>query len=145
MVQQFRQLTFNLTRRSGADRRREGRTRTEPTPALLTDIYRDRIPVTVLNVSRSGLGVKVDERFDIDFPVLIECEGLLIIGIVRHCMKATGGGYILGMKLDRMVEAVARNVPEDTSVSLPAMVRPILGGDGFRFNYSPSMKDACMA
>jgi hypothetical protein len=104
MLRLFRQLTLCLMSKSGAGRRTEARLRIEPLPGRLSDLYRERIPVQILNVSRSGIGVKVEECFAIDFPVLIECDDLLIVGNVRHCIKAAKGGYVLGMKIHKIVD-----------------------------------------
>jgi hypothetical protein len=98
------QLNLDLVPDFFAERRREIRLRTEAVPARLTDLYRDRLPVTVLNVSRGGLGVKVQERFIINLPVLLECDGLLIVGNVRHCVKAAKDGYILGLRTLKVVD-----------------------------------------
>jgi hypothetical protein len=111
MVQFSRPPTFSPApkstdeRRRNQERRREPRVRTEAIPAYLTDLYRQRVPVVVLDVSRSGVGLKVDERFAVDLPVLLECQGLLIVGDIRHCVPAETGGYVLGMKIHRIEEA----------------------------------------
>jgi hypothetical protein len=97
------QLTFDLSPMPPLDRRREMRSRTAPIPARLTDLYRERVNATLINISQSGLGLKVDERFIIDFPVLVEYDGLFVLGNVRHCLKANAGGYILGIKVTRVV------------------------------------------
>lgn len=104
MVPSFRQLTLDLASKSVMDRRSEARTRTETISARLSDLYRERIPVSVLNVSASGMGVKVEDRFAIGFPVLLECDGLLVLGNVRHCIQVLGGGFLLGLKVQRVVE-----------------------------------------
>lgn len=104
MRQSLRQVAFDLASKSANDRRSESRTRTEAIPARLTDLYRERVPVSILNVSRSGLGLKVEEHFTVNLPVLIECEGLLIICNVRHCVKASAGGYLLGLKIEKVVD-----------------------------------------
>ena len=108
MRQSFRQATINLAAKSADDRRTEPRVRIDAIPAQLTDLYRERIPVSIVNASRSGLGLKVDEQFTINLPVLIECEELLIVGNVRHCLKATAGGFLLGLKINRVVDTRLR-------------------------------------
>jgi hypothetical protein len=104
MVHPFRQLTLSLFSQSATERRYSVSTRIQALPARLTDLYREQVPVEVLNVSAAGLGIKVDERFAIGFPVLIECDGLLIVGNIRHCIKASEGGYVLGMKIHKVVD-----------------------------------------
>ena len=104
MNERFRKLTLSLASTHHPERRWDPRNRTEPLPALLTDLYRERVPVSVLNVSHSGLGIKVSERFATDLPVLIECEGLAIVGNVRHCLRAADGGYVVGMKIYQIVD-----------------------------------------
>lgn len=72
-------------------------------PARLTDVFREGLPVTVVNVSPSGLGVKVEDKFKVGLPVIMECEGLLILGNVRHCLPAEGG-YLLGIKIHKIID-----------------------------------------
>jgi hypothetical protein len=78
--------------------------RNEPIPARLTDLYRERVSVSVLNLCRTWMGVKVRDRFTINFPVLVECDGLLVVGTVRHCMKTAKGGYVLGVAIGKIVD-----------------------------------------
>ena len=104
MPQSIRQLTFNLITESVRERRREAGMRTEPIPARLTDLYVENVPVAVLDISRSGIGLKVEQPFKTNLPVLIECDGLLITGNVRHCMRLTKGGFLLGMKIHRIID-----------------------------------------
>ena len=104
MVHPFRQLTLSLVSKSASERRSEVRSRIEPLAARLTDLNRERVPVAILNVSSCGLGLKVDEPFAINFPVLIECDGLLVVGNVRHCIKCSRGGYVLGMRIHKLVD-----------------------------------------
>jgi hypothetical protein len=122
MDHHFRQLTLNLALTHDHERRVEPRNRTEPLPAQLTDLYRERVPVLVLNVSRSGLGIKTDERFSLDLPILIECEGLVIVGNVQHCMKAVGGGFILGMKIHQIIDIGDGQADSEKSESVKGAV-----------------------
>lgn len=93
------------------ERRVEVRSRTEACPALLSDLYRECFPVTVLNISPSGVGVKVAAKLAVDFPVLLELNGRLILGNVRHCVRASdGAGYILGIKIQRIVNTARHEV-----------------------------------
>jgi hypothetical protein len=97
------------------ERRAHVRSRIEPLTALLTDIYRERMLVTILNVSKGGLGIKVPDRFIINFPVLIECENLIILCNVRHCLKSRSGGYLLGLAIQKVVDPAQ----SDTDASEP--------------------------
>jgi hypothetical protein len=115
------QLTLDLVPDFSVERRKETRTRTGPIPARLTDLYRDQIPVTVLNISRGGLGVKVEDPFAINLPVLLECDGLLIVAIVRHCITTAIGGFVLGLKTYRIVET--SNAPNHPD----SLMRAVLG------------------
>ena len=128
MLQPFRQLTLGLVSMSVFERRSETRTRTETLPARLTDIYRERVPMLVLNVSRSGLGLKVEEHLMLNFPVLVECERLLIIGSVRHCMRAAKGGYVVGLKIHKSVDTESWEVQEGNMCSGVQSVRGAGGG-----------------
>lgn len=104
---EFGWLQASLNRRSAS------RARIEPVNALVTDIDRQRVPGVVLNTSPGGIGLKVDDPFPTNFPVLLECDGLLIVGEVRHCKKASEGGYLLGLKIQRVAEAA----PEKTKAT----------------------------
>src|ERR1700733_13410027 len=96
MPRRFHQVSLDLLPERLIGGRMDTRPRADAIPAQLTDLYRERVPVAVVKTSGSGMGVKADERFAINFPVLIECVGLIIMGPVRHCMKAAKGGYVLG-------------------------------------------------
>lgn len=100
----LRQEALNTGVESACERREEARTRTEGLSARLTDIYRDRLPVAVVNISRSGLAVMVEDKFTVGFPVLLECKGLLIVGNVRHCVNTADGRYVLGIKAQKVVD-----------------------------------------
>jgi len=122
MLQPFRQLTLGLVSTSVLAGRWETRTRTETLPARLTDIYRERVPMLVLNVSRSGLGLKVEDHLMLNFPVLVECERLLIIGSVRHCMRAAKGGYVVGLKIHKIVDTDSWEVQQaDIQPGVPSV------------------------
>lgn len=110
MYQPRRQPKLRLVSKSTADRRTEPRTRVQPVPARLSDLYRERLPADVLNVSSWGLGIKSSEPFKVNFPVLIECGELLIVANVRHCLEATGGGYLLGLEVHRAIEKSGREL-----------------------------------
>jgi hypothetical protein len=103
----FRELALRMPLSSEAERRAEPRARAGMIPARLTDLYRERVPVWILNASRSGLGLKVEEPFTVNLPVLIECEGLIVVGNVRHCLRIHNGGYLLGMKIQKVVDTLA--------------------------------------
>lgn len=110
MLQTRRQPKLRLIPKSPADRRAEPRTPIQPLAARLSDLYRERLPADVLNVSAWGLGVKSSEPFKANFPVLIECSELLIIANVRHCLESAGGGYLLGLEVHRVVETGGREL-----------------------------------
>jgi hypothetical protein len=115
-----REKTQHFASQTLVERRETPRLRADSIPALLTDINRERIPVVILNMSRSGIGVKVEERFPLDFPVLLECDGLLIVGNVRHCVEATPSGYILGLKIYKVVDAAGDSKSELSAVAMGA-------------------------
>ena len=115
----FRQLALSSVANPPSERRSEQRIRIEPLEAKLSDLYRERVPVSVLNLSNCGLGVKVEDRFTTHLPVLIECAGLLIVGEVRHCMKVASGGFLLGLKINKLVDATAGRSP---GLAMGAMV-----------------------
>jgi hypothetical protein len=129
MLQPFRELTLGLVSHSARERRSESRVRTEAIAARLTDIYRERVPVVVVNVSPSGLGLKVNDHLTPNFPVLIECQGLLIIGNVRHCMKAAKSGYIVGLKIHKVVDTASWESQQDSENSAPCLVGSAGGGE----------------
>jgi hypothetical protein len=66
--------------------------------------------VQVLNVSTSGLGIKSNEPFKVNFPVLIECLNLLVVANVRHCVKLSDESYLLGLEVHRTVDVNGEEV-----------------------------------
>ena len=117
-----------LVSRLPVTRRRHARTRIEPLAAYLTDLFRERSPGQIVNISASGVGVKANEPFKVNFPVLVECRGLLIIGNVRHCLKASDGGYLLGLEVHRTVDTLGSEIAE----THPGLVRRLTCGNRFK-------------
>jgi hypothetical protein len=133
MVQFVRQLTPDTVSKC-VERRSEVRIRTAAIRARLSDLYRERVPVVVLNISPSGLGLKVDERFTIDFPVLVECEGLIIMANVRHCIPSVRGGYVLGLRIQKILELVNMDTPNNIpKTQEPPSSEEGSGGSGVPF------------
>jgi len=99
MLQALRQVNSRRVSRPQP----QAKERLTPQPAQLTDLYRERMPVEVLNLTRSNLGLKVSERFTVNLPVLVEYAGLLVVATVRHCLPAEDGGYVLGLAVYKTV------------------------------------------
>ena len=98
------QKKLSLVQKTANERRIEWRTRIEPLSAAVSDLYRERFSAYVLNVSTSGVGLKTSEKFKVNFPVLIECRDLLILGTVRHCLPSSDGQYLLGVEIHRALD-----------------------------------------
>jgi hypothetical protein len=110
----------------------------QPIPGWLSDLYRERAPVTVAYRSDSALAVKVEHRFTVNFPVLVEYDGLAILGNVCHCIKAADGGYMLGVKIHQFVHprqtdaSEAPAVKRDISIAAKLTRAARLGGGTWR-------------
>lgn len=92
-------------RRVGPDnRRRDHRIDAKHSPALLSDGERFRVPVVILNVSRTGLGVSTELELPIDNTVLIELDNdYKIFGTVRYCLpEDSGAGYSAGIRISNI-------------------------------------------
>ena len=111
-TQTMQQPLRQMTPRRVSHTQSQAKTRLEPKPAHLTDLYRQRMPVEVLNLTRSSVSLKVSERFTVNLPVLVEYAGLLVVGNVRHCVKADGGGYVLGLSIHKMVDRCRQEIVE---------------------------------
>lgn len=109
-------------------------------PGWLTDLYRERLPITVAYRSHSVLGAKVENPFTINFPVLIECEDVAILGNVRHCLKVADGGYLLGIKVHKVINPCRADIhfePRQRSSAIGAITGKLtkaarLGGGTWR-------------
>jgi hypothetical protein len=125
MVQTHRKLKLRIVSKSSSERRIEPRTRIQPVPARLSDLYRERLSADVLNVSSSGLGIKTGEPFKVNFPVLIECCDLLIVANVRHCLRSTHGSYLLGVEVHRIIELDGRDIAKTEAILQHRLTRDI--------------------
>ena len=103
-------MTHNLMSESAVGRATRDRPLPQAIPAWLTDLYRERLPITVAYRSHSVLTTRVEDPFIINFPVLIECEDVAILGNVRHCLKSADGGYILGIKIHKVINPCRADV-----------------------------------
>src|SRR5690349_17230252 len=104
MLHSVKKQKLSLVRMSTLDRRAAIRTRIKPVAAWLSDLYREQYPAHILNVSDSGLGIKSGEEFKVNFPILIECADVFVLGNVRHCVKTADGQFLLGLEIHRAME-----------------------------------------
>jgi hypothetical protein len=85
--------------------RSEGRVPVEAQPALVTVLEgcnSDKIPVSVVNISRKGLGLRSDRRIPQDVWVKIDLSYALVFGEVKHCSQDEKG-YRVGIRTDTVI------------------------------------------
>ena len=87
------------------ERRRDERRPCEPTPArIIIEGDLSAIGAHVVNVSKSGLGMRLDRRLLPDTRATVEMNANRVTGSVRWCVKNRGGGWFdLGFQIDRAV------------------------------------------
>jgi hypothetical protein len=73
------------------------------TVTLLDGLGRERIPARAQDVSRSGLGLRVDRRVSTGVWVKVELGRMLILGEVRHCSPRSADEYHLGLAAKTVV------------------------------------------
>lgn len=88
----------------GPNRQRDHRIDAQRSPALLSDGERFQVPVAILNVSRTGLGVSTEIELPIDNTVLIELnDDYKILGTVMYCRaEESGARYSAGIRISNI-------------------------------------------
>lgn len=70
------------------------------------------IPVTVVDLSRSGIRVHANSRIDRGTSVRVECEELIGEGVVWHSRRFKGA-YSIGIEFQRISRAADKNIPSN--------------------------------
>ena len=75
-------------------------------PALLRMPNAYPIEAWVLDVSSTGVGLRVPEPVSVGVAARVDAQELLLFGNVTHC-EQTDGAYGVGIKLSRSLEMLA--------------------------------------
>jgi len=88
-----------------ADRRIDERRTCEPTPVrIFTEGDPSGIEALVVNVSKSGIGMRIYRRVTSDTKVRVEMKAIVITGSIRHCMSSGDAGWFdVGLQIDTVV------------------------------------------
>jgi hypothetical protein len=97
-------------RRQGSDRRREVRMASRSGTATICVAAREPIEVQIRDVSRSGLGIVTSCPMLVNSSVVVNCGGLTINGIVRHCRERVAGEYTAGIAITRIIHNGGREI-----------------------------------
>jgi hypothetical protein len=76
-------------------------------PARLLPSAGGSLAITIVDISRDGLGIELPVPVETDQPIGIECGSVLVLAIVRHCRQLPDGIYRAGAEMHHLLE---RNV-----------------------------------
>jgi hypothetical protein len=90
---------------TAADRRIEERWPCEPTPVrIFTEGDPSGIEAFVVDVSKSGIGMRVYRRVTSGATVRVEMKTVIITGNIRYCLsKRDGGSFDVGLRIETVV------------------------------------------
>lgn len=83
--------------------RREPRIPIEIGARVTTSDLPGSFPAKVVDISRSGLGLKVPRNIAVGVGVIVELNSGIAFGEVRHCSKKTKDTWRVGLSLDEFI------------------------------------------
>jgi len=83
--------------------RREPRIPIELNARLTTSDLPGSMPAKVVDISRSGLGLKVPRDIPAGVGVIVELQSGIAFGEVRHCSKKAKDSWRVGLSLDEFI------------------------------------------
>jgi hypothetical protein len=83
--------------------RREPRIPIEISARLTTSDLPGSIPAKVVDISRSGLGLRVPRNIPVGVGVIVELHSGIAFGEVRHSSKKTKDSWRVGLSLDEFI------------------------------------------
>jgi hypothetical protein len=86
------------------ERRSEERRPCEPTPVrIVLEGDPAGIEALIVNVSKSGIGMRIDRRLIAGTKATVETNSLIIAGTIRYCVNNRDAGWFdLGFKIDQV-------------------------------------------
>src|SRR4051812_36290095 len=88
----------------GADRRVEARVAAGDKGLLTVTSSPKPVEVRIIDVSRSGLQIEVDNAIEPASPVQIKLGNVTVMGKVERCSQIAGGRYRVGVATGEMIE-----------------------------------------
>jgi PilZ domain len=88
----------------------------------LKPLVSERIPVRVLDVSKGGLGLRLNCSFEPGTVVQVKMRDLFVLGEVRHC-RPEASSFVAGVRIENVLEFVSTRTPSFRTSSLPQGLR----------------------
>ena len=77
--------------------------------------HSDPVPVTIVDISRGGLGIELHRSVEAGQPLAISSGPVFVLGTVRHCRSILGDRFHAGIEmqhvLERPMEAAVESSP----------------------------------
>lgn len=116
--------------------RREPRIPVEINGRLTTTDFPGSIPAKIIDISRSGLGLKVSRNIPTGVGVIVELQTGIAFGEVRHCSKKGKDVWRVGLSLDEFISHRDRtkklnsvtNNTETSSSPFVGLLKRMFGG-----------------
>lgn len=114
--------------------RREPRIPIEISARLTTSDLPGSMPAKVVDISRSGLGLKVPRNIPMGVGVIVELQSGIAFGEVRHCSNQGKDTWRIGLSLDEFIahryrqkKAVDSKPAESSSIPLAGLLKRMFG------------------
>jgi hypothetical protein len=80
------------------------------------------VALTIIDISRDGLGVQLPVPLEAGQPVAIATESIFIFAVVRHCFRTPEGSFRAGCEMHHLFE---RPVQSSANVAVPGLLHRI--------------------
>ena len=71
-----------------------------------------RAPITIVDISRDGLGLDVPVQLEVGQPIGVSTESVFVFATVRHCRHAPQGLFRAGVEMHHLFEMPAKPAAE---------------------------------
>jgi hypothetical protein len=83
-------------------------------PGHLFSARANAVAITIVDISREGLGVEVPVQLDPGQPIAISTGSVFVFAVVRHCRPAPRGLFRAGVEMHHLFEMPAKPAEEQT-------------------------------
>lgn len=87
-------------------------------PGQLFSAQAHAMPITIVDISRDGLGVEVSVPLESGQPIAISTGSVFVFAIVRHCRPGPQGLFRAGVEMHHLFEVPAQDALEPVATGI---------------------------
>lgn len=87
-------------------------------PGHLFAAHSGALPVTIVDISRDGLGVEVPVQLEPGQPIGVDTGSVFVFATVRHCRSATRGLFRAGAEMHHLFEMPSKPAAEPAGTGI---------------------------